>query len=185
MEQQTRREFLKAMGVVAGAAGGLSFLPGCNGLGRAHAAEPARRPNIIYIMTDDHASHALSCYGSKINTTPNLDRIAREGMRLDNAFCTNSICAPCRAVVLTGKYSHLNGVTDNRLKFDGSQQTFPKLLQAAGYETAMVGKWHLKTDPTGFDYWNVLPGQRAKEIHRLRHRHHHRPLSQLAQGPAK
>jgi arylsulfatase A-like enzyme len=110
-------------------------------------------------MTDDHASHALSCYGSKINKTPNLDRIAKEGMLFNNSFCTNSICAPCRAVILTGKYSHINGVRDNRQKFDGSQQTFPKLLQKVGYETAMIGKWHLKTDPTGFDYWNVLPGQ--------------------------
>ena len=110
-------------------------------------------------MTDDHASHAMSCYGSKINKTPNLDRLAREGMLFNNSFCTNSICAPCRAVILTGKYSHINGVIDNRQKFDPSQQTFPKLLQNVGYETAMIGKWHLKTDPTGFDYWNVLPGQ--------------------------
>lgn len=117
------------------------------------------RPNIIFIMTDDHASHALSCYGSKINKTPNLDRLAREGMLFKNCFCTNSICSPSRAVILTGKYSHLNGVIDNRVKFDGSQQTFPKLLQKCGYETAMIGKWHLKSAPTGFDYWNVLPGQ--------------------------
>jgi arylsulfatase A-like enzyme len=110
-------------------------------------------------MTDDHASHAMSCYGSKINKTPNLDRLAKEGMLFNNSFCTNSICAPCRAVILTGKYSHINGVIDNRKKFDGSQQTFPKLLQNVGYETAMIGKWHLKTEPTGFDYWNVLPGQ--------------------------
>ncbi|UCH64258.1 MAG: sulfatase [Fidelibacterota bacterium] len=130
-------------------------LPGLVGSrGQAEA-----RPNIIFIMTDDHASHALSCYGSRINETPNLDRIAMEGMRFNNCFCTNSICAPSRAVILTGKYSHLNGVTDNKLEFDGTQQTFPKLLQQAGYETAMIGKWHLKSEPTGFDYWNVLPGQ--------------------------
>ena len=94
-----------------------------------------------------------------INHTPNLDRIAREGMRFDRALVTNSICAPSRAVILTGKYSHLNGVLDNRLRFDGSQQTFPKLLQAAGYQTAVFGKWHLKTAPTGFDAWEVLPGK--------------------------
>jgi arylsulfatase A-like enzyme len=113
----------------------------------------------LFIFTDDHARHAIGAYGSKINQTPNLDRLANEGMLFRNCFCTNSICAPSRAVILTGKHSHLNGVIDNRATFDGSQQTFPKLLQRAGYETAMIGKWDLKSDPTGFSYWEVLPGQ--------------------------
>lgn len=138
------------------------------GLGMASLALPScltrkktvsKRPNILFIMSDDHASHAMSCYGSRINKTPNLDRIANEGIRFKNCFCTNSICAPSRAVILTGKHSHLNGVRDNVMSFDGTQQTFPKLLQQAGYQTAMIGKWHLKSEPTGFDYWNVLPGQ--------------------------
>jgi len=119
----------------------------------------AERPNIVLIFTDDHASHALSCYGSKINKTPQLDRLAREGMLFHNCFCTNSICAPSRAVILTGKHSHLNGVIDNRVRFNGKQQTFPKLLQKVGYQTAMVGKWHLKSLPTGFDQYEVLIGQ--------------------------
>jgi len=140
---------------MAGSTAAISILPSCSIFGQTKR----KKPNILFIMTDDHASHAMSCYGSKINKTPNLDRIANEGMRFTNSFCTNSICAPCRAVILTGKYSHINGVKDNRQKFDGSQQTFPKLLQKAGYETAIIGKWHLKTDPTGFDYWNILPGQ--------------------------
>jgi arylsulfatase A-like enzyme len=110
-------------------------------------------------MTDDHASQAMSCYGSKINKTPNLDRIAAGGMRFENCFCTNSICGPSRAVILTSKYSHLNGMIDNLVEFNGEQQTFPKLLQQAGYETAIVGKWHLVSEPTGFDYHNILPGQ--------------------------
>jgi arylsulfatase A-like enzyme len=147
----TRRDLLKVLG--AGAA--VAALPDW-----APARESAEaRPNIIFIMSDDHAAHALSCYGSRINQTPNLDRLAREGIRLTNCFCTNGICAPSRATILTGKYSHLNGVKDNRDLFDAEQVTFPKLLRQAGYETAMIGKWHLKSDPTGFDYWNILPGQ--------------------------
>jgi arylsulfatase A-like enzyme len=121
------------------------------------------RPNILFIMSDDHASHAMSCYGSKINQTPNIDRIADEGIRFGNCFCTNSICAPSRASILTGQYNHMNGVRTLFDNFDGRQQTFPKLLQNNGYQTAMIGKWHLghggEHDPTGFDYWNVLPGQ--------------------------
>ncbi|MHC4703415.1 MAG: sulfatase-like hydrolase/transferase, partial [Planctomycetota bacterium] len=153
-----RREFLKRAGLGTAAL----TIAGCSGKTQLFSSEGAsERPNIIFIMADDHASHALGCYGSRINRTPNLDRIAQEGMRFDNCFCTNSICAPSRAVILTGKYSHINGKIDNRREnpFDGGQQTFPKLLQEAGYETAMIGKWHLRTEPTGFDYWNVLPGQ--------------------------
>jgi len=120
---------------------------------------PAKKPNILFIMTDDHASHALSCYGSRVNTTPHMDRIAKEGIRFDNCFCTNGICAPSRAVILTGKHSHLNGIRDNAHPFDGAQLTFPKLLQKAGYQTALIGKWHLQSNPTGFDYWTILPGQ--------------------------
>lgn len=119
----------------------------------------ADRPNILFIMSDDHAFQAMSCYGSNVNTTPNLDRIANEGMRFDRAYVTNSICGPCRAVILTGKYSHLNGFERNGRTFDGSQQTVAKLLQKTGYQTAVVGKWHLKSVPTGFDYYNVLIGQ--------------------------
>ena len=121
--------------------------------------QAADRPNILFIFTDDHASHSLSCYGSKINKTPNLDRIAKEGMLFKNCFCTNSICGPSRAVILTGKHSHLNGFIRNGNTFNGRQQTFPKLLRKAGYQTAMIGKWHLRSAPTGFDYYKVLRGQ--------------------------
>jgi len=119
----------------------------------------AEKPNIIFILSDDHAAQAISAYNSSVNRTPHIDRLAAEGIRFDNCFVTNSLCAPSRAVILTGKYSHLNGVTDNRTEFDGSQQTLPKLMQQAGYRTAIIGKWHLKSQPAGFDYSHILPGQ--------------------------
>ncbi len=132
----------------------LFWLLACTG-----SIEEAPKPNIIFIMSDDHAEKAISSYGNEMLNTPNIDRIAREGVRFKNSFVTNSICAPSRAVMLTGLYSHLNGLRDNRDRFDGDQITFPKLLQQAGYQTGLIGKWHLKTTPTGFDYWNILIGQ--------------------------
>ncbi len=128
----------------------------------ASGVAAADRPNILFIFTDDHALNAISAYGGPlagVAPTPNLDRIAGEGMRFDNCLVTNSICGPSRAVILTGKYSHLNGFRSNGDTFDGSQRTVPKLLRKAGYQTAIVGKWHLKSTPTGFDHFEVLRGQ--------------------------
>ena len=122
-------------------------------------AAPPSRPNIVFIMSDDHGKQAISCYGSKVTSTPGIDRIAREGLRFERSSVTNAICGPSRAVMLTGKHSHANGFATNDQKFDGAQQTFPKLLKAAGYRTEVVGKWHLESDPTGFDHWDVLVGQ--------------------------
>ena len=127
-----------------------------NGPLSAVAEKPAmKRPNILLIFSDDHARKALSCYGNTDIDTPGLDRLAAEGMRFTHAVTPNSFCTPSRAVVLTGKYSHKNGVTHLNQLFDGSQQTFPKLLQQVGYETSLFGKWHLLSQPTGFDFYCV------------------------------
>ena len=136
-------------------AGALAGLASCQ-----QAKEEAKPLNIVYIMTDDHTAQMMSCYGSRFVQTPNLDRIARDGVRFTNSFVANSLSGPSRACMLTGKHSHANGFTDNTTcVFDGSQQTMPKLLQQAGYQTAIVGKWHLESLPTGFDYWEIVPGQ--------------------------
>jgi arylsulfatase A-like enzyme len=122
----------------------------------------AERPNILFIFTDDHAVQAIGAYGGRLASqakTPHLDQLAADGMRFDRAFVTNSICAPSRAVVLTGRYSHLNGQRTNAETFDGGQPTFPKMLRASGYSTSLIGKWHLKSLPTGFDHYEVLVGQ--------------------------
>jgi len=117
------------------------------------------RPNIIFMMSDDHGYQAISAYGHGLNRTPELDKLAARGMLFDRAYVTNSLCGPSRAVFLTGKHSHINGFRDNHGVFDAGQSTVAKLLSAAGYQTAVIGKWHLVSDPQGFDYWNILPGQ--------------------------
>jgi len=148
-----RRTFLKQSAMTAST---LS-LAGC-----LHTPAQSQKtpPNIIFIMTDDHAAHAMSCYASTINKTPNIDRIAEQGMRFNNCFCTNAICAPSRAVILSGQYSHINGKRTNaHHEVFNDSRTYPVLLRQAGYQTALIGKWHLVSKPTGFDYYEILPDQ--------------------------
>jgi len=122
----------------------------------------SKQPNILWIFSDDHSHNAISAYGSHLTDlapTPHIDRIADKGVLFRNSFVCNSICGPSRAAIMTGKHSHANGFRANGDRFDGYQQTFPQLLKKAGYQTAVIGKWHLGTDPVGFDHWEILPGQ--------------------------
>ena len=141
----------------------LSCLLVFSSLTKAASSITSSQPNIVFIFSDDHATQALSAYGheiSKIAQTPHIDRVATQGIRFDRCLVGNSICGPSRATILTGTYSHINKFYSNeRTAFDGSQPTFPKILQANNYQTALIGKWHLASDPTGFDHWEILPGQ--------------------------
>ncbi len=138
---------------------GLACLLGQTSSLAAQDSLSGSRPNIIFIFSDDHASHAISAYGSRVNKTPHIDRLASEGLLFRNNFCGNALCGPSRATILTGLHSHANGFMRNGNRFNGDQITFPKVLQKVGYQTALIGKWHLSSDPQGFDKWMVFPGQ--------------------------
>ncbi len=150
--KQNRREFLKQSALLP-----LGF--SLSGMLHACSAQKQKRPNILFIMSDDHAYQAVSAYSRDLTQTPNIDRIAKQGIKFTNACVTNSICAPSRAVILTGKHSHLNGKIDNRFPFDDSQITFPQIMHKKGYQTAMFGKLHFGNNPKGFDQFKILPGQ--------------------------
>lgn len=148
-----RRNFLHQLGVAAAACA----LPVTTAYSLPRAAGK-RQPNIVFIYADDHAINAVSSYGSKINKTPNIDRLASEGVRFSRSYVSNSICGPARATILTGTHSHVNGQTDNRAKFDDTLPTYAKIMQQSGYQTAMIGKWHIKSNPNGFDHWEKSSG---------------------------
>ena len=157
MQTMKRRDFLKNLG--AAAAASIFASPTSKA---SEEAGKALRPNILYIMSDDHCARAMGIYGrrlAKLNPTPNLDKLARNGMVFDNVFCTNSICTPSRATILTGQYSHRNGVYDLYDSLPGEKNYLPREMKKAGYTTAVVGKWHLKESPMFFDYYSVIAGQ--------------------------
>ena len=145
----------KVLGISMAGAAVLPFVASCGATGE----KPKEPMNILFIMCDDHSYQTISAYDTTFIRTPNIDRIAADGLRFTNSFVANSISGPSRACMLTGKHSYTNGFTDNSSSFDGSQQTFPKLLQQQGYETAVIGKWHLTSEPTGFNHWDILIGQ--------------------------
>lgn len=173
-DKLSRRAFLAGAGA---AAFGLPALAGGSPFPARGLAEGdgAPRPNILFILADDHTSNAIGAYGSRFGPTPSIDCLAAGGMRFDNCFCTNAICTPARAVILTGLHSHLNKVTTNLSPFDSSQTTFPSLLQAAGYETALIGKWHLSAPPEGFDHFEILDDLNGQG-------HYYRPTFRTRQG---
>jgi len=149
-------------GRISGRVGFLALLAALGAWAPDGRAEGPKRPNIVFLFSDDHAYQAIGAYGDarRLVETPNIDRLGRQGVRFDRCVVPNSICGPSRATILTGKYSHLNGFYNNtNSRFDGSQPTFPKMLRASGYQTALIGKWHLGSEPTGFDEWQILPGQ--------------------------
>ena len=142
--------------IISASVAGMAVLPLVSACGGEQEQKPM---NVLFIMCDDHSYQTISAYDSTFIKTPNIDRIAADGVRFTNSFVANSISGPSRACMLTGKHSYENGFTDNSSLFDGSQQTFPKLLQQQGYETAVIGKWHLTSEPTGFNHWDILIGQ--------------------------
>jgi len=157
MHTMKRRDFLKNAGAIVAA----SIVASPTSKAAPKNKKPSR-PNILYIMSDDHCARAMGIYGSRLanlNPTPNLDNLARKGMIFDNVFCTNSICTPSRASILTGQYSHRNGVYDLYGTLPGDKNYLPKEMKKAGYTTAVVGKWHLKDSPKFFDYYSVIAGQ--------------------------
>ena len=149
----------KQLLIPSGAAIGLTLVPVLILSCKQDEPNDDKPVNILFIMSDDHSYQTISAYGHGLNSTPNIDRIAREGVLFTNSYVANSLSGPSRACLLTGKHSIANGFTDNGTIFDGNQLTFPKILQKAGYQTAIVGKWHLGSEPQGFDYWNILIGQ--------------------------